>query len=456
MRDDNSRTRTGRSGALAGGLGGGSARQPDQPRRDAMTDQWERQAALDAAGHNLDLLPAASVDIDMVTDSLRHVPDCLHFLPGGLLDAAREGPATAQLASDLLGMPCVIPVTQGRFAEGLLNRALLSDGQYVLGSPAFPTAHTHQVLSGGRPQAVVPQIARGSGTAFAGDLDLRALEALIDELGPDNVGYVFLEPCTNALGGQPISMDSLGQVRRIADRYGLTVYLDGTRVLDNVVLIKARDRGYRHSPEGQILKELMSQVDACTLSATKNFMTPAGGLLACWDETLRDACFDDYLLFGGEPSRLDQACMAHGLGDLDGAIANVRRRGALVRQLHAALADTYAAVTPPGGHAVYLDLRRSPVELPDGDYPEYSFLHHLYHRHGIRGSFVQRHDCGGSAVPPMIRLALPVVGFDRRTVETVADRLKSIVAQAERPASIVKVHQPPGLSGAFRATFAPV
>ena len=49
----------------------------------------------------------------------------------------------------------------------------------------------------------------------------------------------------NMAGGQPFSMKNLKAVRKLADKYGIKMWLDATRITENAYFVKTREKGYK-------------------------------------------------------------------------------------------------------------------------------------------------------------------------------------------------------------------
>ncbi len=90
---------------------------------------------------------------------------------------------------------------------------------------------------------------------FKGNIDLDKLEALIIEVGADKIPYVSLAGTVNMAGGQPVSMANAKAVRALCDRYGIRVYLDATRMMENSYFIQEREDGYQDKTIAEILHE---------------------------------------------------------------------------------------------------------------------------------------------------------------------------------------------------------
>src|SRR2546427_233872 len=64
---------------------------------------------------------------------------------------------------------------------------------------------------------------------FKGNLDVRKLESLIAERGPEHIPLGMLTVTNNTGGGQPVSMANIREVSRLLRRYGIPFFLDACR-----------------------------------------------------------------------------------------------------------------------------------------------------------------------------------------------------------------------------------
>ncbi len=120
----------------------------------------------------------------------------------------------------------------------------------------FTTTRLHQELAGGTFVDVIIDEAHdpASEHPFKGNVDLDKLQALIDKVGADKIPYVSLAGTVNMAGGQPVSMANVKALRELCDRYGIRLYLDATRMAENVFFIQEREEGYADKPIADILK----------------------------------------------------------------------------------------------------------------------------------------------------------------------------------------------------------
>ena len=238
------------------------------------------------AGYNTFLLRSEDVYIDLLTDSGTSAMSDWQWAGMMLGDEAYAGSRNfyhlEAAVRKYYGYRYIVPTHQGRGAEHMLSRMLIKPGDYVPGNMYFTTTRLHQELAGGSfvdvivPEAHDPTDER----PFKGNVDLGALEALIQRVGADRIPYVCVAGTVNMAGGQPMSMANMRAVRELTARHGIRVMLDATRAVENAYFIQQREPGYRDKPVAEILREYCSYTDGCTMSGKKDALVNIGGWLA--------------------------------------------------------------------------------------------------------------------------------------------------------------------------------
>ncbi|MCB0625774.1 MAG: tryptophanase, partial [Saprospiraceae bacterium] len=251
-----------------------------------MTTREDREKAIREAGYNTFLLRSEDVYIDLLTDSGTSAMSDRQWAGMMLGDEAYAGSVNfyhlEQAVQEAYGYPYLVPTHQGRGAEHLISQVEIRKGQYVPGNMYFTTTRLHQELAGGIfvdviiPEAHDPQDLH----PFKGNIDLQKLEDLFKEKGPENVAYVSLAGTVNMAGGQPVSMGNIKAVRQLCDRYGVKLYLDATRLVENSFFIQQSEEGYRDKPIAGILKEFCSYSDGAWMSGKKDHLVNIGGWVA--------------------------------------------------------------------------------------------------------------------------------------------------------------------------------
>jgi tyrosine phenol-lyase len=440
----------------------------------------ERVRIVREAGYNLFAVPSEDVFIDLLTDSGTSAMSDRQW--AGLMagDEAYAGSRNFYSLRDtvrrVMGFPYVIPTHQGRAAEHVLFATMVKPGQAVVNNMHFDTTKAHVEHRGARAvnlaiDAVYDPVAHHP---FKGDMDLKKLDKfLASKVGPDgtaraDVPMVMVTITCNSGGGQPVSLNNLRGVREIADRYGVPVFLDAARFAENAFFIKEREPGQHDRSIPEIVKEMFSYADGCTMSAKKDALVNIGGFVALRSEETYHLCsvwailFEGFVTYGGLAGR-DLEAMARGLDEvLDEEY--LKARIGQVRYLGQKLIDAGVPIIEPiGGHAVYLDAKRFLPHLHQDHFPAQALSVELYVEGGVRtveiGTVLEGRDpATHENIYPaleMVRLAIPRRVYTQSHLDYVAEVVKRVHARRESIRGLRFTYEPPVLRH-FTARFEPV
>ena len=421
----------------------------------------ERVKALDESGYNTFLLKSEDVYIDLLTDSGTSAMSDRQWAGMMLGDEAYAGSRNFYNLESAVqahyGYKHVLPTHQGRGAEHLISRAGIKRGQYVPGNMYFTTTRLHQELAGGIFVDVIIDEAHDpqSMHPFKGDIDLDKLEALVKREGAEQIAYVSLAGTVNMAGGQPVSMANLKALRGLCDRYGMKIFLDATRMVENAFFIQEREPGYAGKPIADILKEFCGYTDGAWMSAKKDNLVNIGGWLAVndWElfEELRNlvVVYEGLHTYGGLAGR-DMEAMAIGIAE-SVKDDHVRARIGQVRYLGELLTDwNIPIVQPVGGHAIFLDARRFYPHIPQVQFPAQTLAAELYLDSGIRSmergiASAGRNPKTGDHYYPKLeltRLTIPRRVYTQAHMDVVAESVKAVYDGRERTRGLEMVYEP--------------
>jgi tyrosine phenol-lyase len=361
-----------------------------------------------------------------------------------------------------------VPTHQGRGAEHIVSEMLIREGDTIPGNMYFTTTRLHQELAGGTFVDVIDEVAHDprSRHPFKGDVDLDKLEKVIERA--DRVPYLSIAATVNMAGGQPISMANLRAVRQIADRHGTMVILDATRAVENAFFVQEREPGYADRSVAEILLEMCSLTDGCTMSAKKDSLVNIGGWLALNDPDLaaqaRNLCvvYEGLHTYGGLAGR-DMEAIAVGIEEsVDDA--HVRARVLQVRELGELLtASGVPIVEPIGGHAVFLDARRFYPHIPQERFPAQRLAAEIYLDSGTRTmergivSAGRDPETGEHRHPALelVRITVPRRVFTSRHLAAVARSVAEVFGRREHTRGLDMIFEPTYLRF-FQARFRPL
>src|SRR5690554_2519644 len=241
----------------------------------AITTREQRQEAIERAGYNTFLLNSDDIYIDLLTDSGTSAMSDAQWAGLMIGDEAYAGSRNfyrlQDAVRDVYGFKYVVPTHQGRGAENILSQIMIKPGDYVPGNMYFTTTRAHQELNGATFVDIIIDEAHDSEAElpFKGNVDIEKLKKLIDEVGAERIPYVSLAVTVNMAGGQPVSMANIREVSEVAHSHGIKVFMDATRCAENACFIKQREPGYQHKSIPDILREMFSYADGCTMSGKK-------------------------------------------------------------------------------------------------------------------------------------------------------------------------------------------
>jgi len=439
-----------------------------------LTTREQRDAAIREAGWNTFLLRSDDVYIDLLTDSGTGAMSDNQWAGMMLGDEAYAGSRNFyhlwDAVRDYYGYRYIVPTHQGRGAEHILSRILIKPGHVIPGNMYFTTTRLHQELAGGTfVDVIIPEAHDPSNEhPFKGDVDLAALERVISEHGAERIPYVCLHATVNMAGGQPISLANARAVRELTAKHGMPVFMDATRAVENAYFIQQREAGQQGRPVAEILKELCSLTDGCTMSGKKDPLVNIGGWLAMNDEALYEEAsnlvvvFEGLHTYGGMAGR-DMEAMARGIVE-SVQDDHIRARIGQVEYLGNKLIGWgIPVVRPIGGHAVYLDARAIYEHLPQEQFPAQMLAAQLYLDSGVRamerGIVSAGRDArtGEHHYPKLelVRLTIPRRVYTQAHMDVVAESVAAVHAERGDTPGLRMVYEPKYLRF-FQARFEPV
>lgn len=430
------------------------------------TSAAERERFLRDAGYNLFLIDASKILIDLLTDSGTSAMSTEQWAAMMRGDESYAGSESfyrmRQVVQDLTGFRHVIPTHQGRAAERILFSVMCRPGHIVPNNTHFDTTRANIEFTGA--SAVDLPIPEAADTQarldFKGNMDVAALERLIETEGADKIPLVMLTVTNNSGGGQPVSMANLEAVKRVAARHGIPLYLDACRFAENAYFIEQREPGYGGWTPKQIAQKMFALCDGCTFSAKKDAFANIGGFLCTNDDRL--AAQETNLLiltegfptYGGLAGR-DLDAIAVGLTEVldpDYLRYRIVSTGYLGRHI----ADHgVPIVEPPGGHAIYIDAARMLPHIPREQFPAQALAVELYRHAGIRSVEIGSVMFGPQARHELLRLAIPRRVYTQSHIDYVVEAILEVNQRKTELRGLEIVYEPPFLRH-FTARFRPL
>lgn len=437
-----------------------------------LPDRAERELLLREAFYSPAYLNSADVFVDLVTDSGTSAMSDEQWSALMRGDEAyvrsRSFLAFERAIQEVTGFSHVVPTHQGRAAENIVMELLVKQGDMVLSNTHFDTTKAHVEHRGATPLDLVSDRLWdfADPDPFKGNFDLAKLAVALERYH-QRVGLIVITVLNNMAGSSPVSMENIRETSRLAQRYGIPVFIDACRFAENAYFIKTREPGYASKSIAEIAREMMSYAQGCWMSAKKDALVNIGGFIAVGDEKLLRRCQEKLVLYEGFPSygglaRRDLEAIAVGLREgMDEAYLAHRIRS--VGYLGELLEQAGLKVSKPiGGSGVFVDVCSLYPQLGPERMPAIALFSDFYREGGVRV---------GAAPFPMLtvapetgeivertfqfaRFAVPRRVYSKAHLEFVAGVAARVKASAAQNRGY-RILEKPEILGHFFAKFEP-
>ena len=429
-----------------------------------LTTRDEREAFLREAGYNVFSLPSRAVMIDFLTDSGTSAMSDHQW--AGMMEGDESYSGSVnyfnlkRVVKDIFGFDQFVPTHQGRGAEQVLFGVVAGPGKIIPNNTYFDTTRANVEARGSEAlDLLIPEgLDPTNRHPFKGNMNVPALEKLIERVGAANIPLAMMTITNNAVGGQPVSMANIRETKALLARYQIPFFIDACRYAENCYFIQQREDGYRDKSIKEIARELFSYADGFTMSAKKDGLVNIGGLLAARDPALFEQLQNRLILTEGFTSygglaRRDLEALARGLEEAVDEKYLAYRIGQVRYLAERLLESDVPIVEPPGGHAVFLDAKRFLPHIPLGQYPGEALAIALYLAGGIRASeigsvmFAHKDADGGEAFAPLelVRLAIPRRVYTQSHLDYVAQVIADLYRERDAVRGVRFTYQSPRL-----------
>ncbi|MGF7140244.1 tryptophanase [Roseimarinus sediminis] len=399
-----------------------------------------RQEAIQEAGNNTFLLFNKDIYLDMLTDSGVNAMSDKQTASMLVVDDSYAGSATYTRLKDKLteifGTEYFLPVHQGRACENLLAKFFVKEGTFVPMNYHFTTTKAHIMVNGGTVLELFKSEALNpiSTDPFKGNMDLDALQQVIEKEGAEKIAFIRMEAGTNLIGGQPVALDNFMAVSKIARANGIPFIIDASLWADNLHFIKTREEKYRELSTREITRMMTDTADLVYFSARKLGHVRGGGIITNNEETYKRLLemlplYEGFSTYGGMSTR-EMEAMTVGLDEtMDEEMIN---QGPIFIKfmVEELLKLGVPVVTPPGGLGCHLDAMQFLSHVPQEQYRAGALGAALYLASGVRGmergTVSEERNADGSdhlAAVELLRLALPRRVFTLSQVKYTIDRI---------------------------------
>jgi len=417
-----------------------------------ITTRKLRMSRLASANHNVFLLNAEDITIDLLTDSGTGAMSSRQWAALMMGDESYAGSISwhhfEDTVREITGLKHIFPTHQGRAAERILSATRLKPGDIVPNNSHFDTTRANIEYVGAQAEDLLTDQGKDLylDKPFKGNLDTAKLELLIKARVAKRIPFCMITVTNNTGGGQPVSMANIGAVKKILNKHGIPLVIDCCRFAENAYFIKEFEPGYGGKSLTQIAQEMFALADAAVMSAKKDGLANIGGFFACnsdvWAEDFRNLLIltEGFPTYGGLAGR-DLEVIAVGLKEALEYDYQHYRHATVEYMASRLIKRGIPIVRPAGGHAVFLDAAGFCSHLHARDYPGIGLVNALYLEGGIRavelGSvmFGRMDAATGNEIPApreLVRLAFPRRVYTQSHFEYVIEVLDEIWKHREQ------------------------
>jgi len=410
-----------------------------------MNSKSERMSILKEAYYNLFQIKSSNVIIDLLTDSGTGAMSSKQW--AGIMngDESYAGSNSFTLfentIKELFGFKFILPTHQGRAAERILFSVMVQKNDIIPSNTHFDTTRANIEYQGGVAVDLIPDEFKDSQKdfSFKGNICIKKLSRLIKEHGSEQIPLIMLTITNNSGGGQPVSMNNIREVSKIAKKYKIPFYIDACRFAENAFFIKRDEKEYAKISIKEIVLEMFSYADGCTMSAKKDGIANIGGFLCTNDTDVAEKkknlliLTEGFTTYGGLAGR-DLEAIAIGLREaiqfdyLEYRIKSIEYIGKKLIKYNVPI------IRPPGGHAIYIDAKLFAPHIEPRYFPGQSLACQLYIEGGIRTSEIGSlmfgtYNTNGKMIlskNELVRLAIPRRTYTQSHIDYVIEVIKNV------------------------------
>ena len=405
-----------------------------------MNSIEDRKKILDKSYYNLFQVRSNDVIIDLLTDSGTGAMSSNQW--AGIMrgDESYAGSNSylffKDTIQDIFGYKYILPTHQGRAAERILFSTLCSEGDIVPNNTHFDTTRANILFQGAKPIDLISDEYKNTQSIFPfkGNMSTKKLRELLDNTDLNKVPLIMLTITNNSGGGQPVSMQNIIDVSKLAKKYNVPLYIDACRFAENAYFIKKREDKYKNWSIKKIVNKIFSYADGCTMSAKKDAIVNIGGFLCTNNEVVAEKnknlliLTEGFPTYGGLAGR-DLEAIGIGLNEaMDTDYLNYRIKS--IEYLgNKLLEQNVPILKPTGGHAIYIDASLFLNHIPKEQFPGQALACELYLQGGIRCSEIGSLMFGGVDAEgknfysdnELVRLAMPRRTYTQSHVDYVIE-----------------------------------
>jgi len=405
-----------------------------------MNSIEDRKKILDKSYYNLFQVRSNDVIIDLLTDSGTGAMSSDQW--AGIMrgDESYAGSNSYLFFKDtvqeIFGYKYILPTHQGRAAERILFSTLCKKGDIVPSNTHFDTTRANILFQGAEPIDLIDDEYKNTQSIFPfkGNMSIKKLKELLDNTEIAKIPLIMLTITNNSGGGQPVSLQNIMDVSKLAKEYNVPLYIDACRFAENAYFIKKREAEYKDWSIKEIVNKIFSYADGCTMSAKKDAIVNIGGFLCTNNEVVAEKnknlliLTEGFPTYGGLAGR-DLEAIGIGLNeamDIDYLNYRIKSIEYLGNKL---LEQNVPILQPTGGHAIYIDASLFLSHIPKEQFPGQVLACELYLQGGIRCSEIGSLMFGGIdedgkeffSNNELVRLAMPRRTYTQSHVDYVIE-----------------------------------
>lgn len=410
----------------------------------------QREKWIKEANYNLFALKSEQVFVDLITDSGTGAMSDKQW--GAMMEGDESYAGSKsyynlkESINDITGFEFFLPTHQGRAAENVLFSSIMKEGDIIPGNSHFDTTKGH--IEYRRALPIDCTIKEANDTQleipFKGNLDLNMLEDVLKKYPAEKIPCIIVTVTNNTAGGQPVSMENIKGVSKLAKKYGVKVLFDSARFAENAYFIKTREKGYENKSIVEICNEMFSYGDFMTMSSKKDAIVSMGGFIgfrhkADWEAAqMYTIMYEGYLTYGGMSGR-DMNALAQGLREgteFDYLETRIGQVAYLGKKL-----DEYGIPyqRPAGGHAIFVDAKKILKNVPKEQFIAQTLGIELYLESGVRGVEIGALLADRDPITKenrypeleLLRLAIPRRVYTNSHMDYIAAALKNVVDRSD-------------------------
>ncbi len=272
-----------------------------------------RKKHLAGAGFNVFNLTPSQITFDMCSMGTSAVSQ--EQLSGQLIGdeayaGARNFEDLQKTVAEVLGHTYVCPTHNVLGSVKLVVATLVPEGSVI-------TSNARSRMDALTPRHVgVPDVRDHDEEVFTGNVDLEKLE---QEIAANKVAFMGLQAFAD--GQHPFSMANLLATREVADRHGLRLILDGSRVIENAWYIQRHETGYANTSIADLVRRMVKTAHVFVMDGAQDPKCNTGGILTTdnpndYEKFMNEVVvYEGLHTYGGMAGRTMEV-LARGIGEM--------------------------------------------------------------------------------------------------------------------------------------------